>query len=63
MTAPPYDTQTVRRKGIAHQIHPWTGFATFDGARSLALVDAEMRGRMRLVRQPTSGLLGGNDAF
>jgi len=36
-----YDTQTIRRKDIDHQIHPWTDFATFKDAGSLVLADAE----------------------
>jgi len=38
---PSYDTPTIRRKDIDHQIHPWTDFATFKETGSLVLADAE----------------------
>ncbi|MDD9823461.1 MAG: aminotransferase [Gammaproteobacteria bacterium] len=36
-----YDTPAIRRKDIAHQVHPWTDFATFEDTGSLVLADAE----------------------
>lgn len=38
---PTYDTADIRRKDIAHQIHPWTDFATFKDTGSLVLASAE----------------------
>jgi len=38
---PTYDTQDIRAKDIAHQIHPWTDFATFKDAGSLVLAEAD----------------------
>jgi len=36
-----YDTPAIRRKDIAHQVHPWTDFSTFKDTGSLVLADAE----------------------
>lgn len=40
-STPPYDTQAIQRKDTAHQVHPWTDFATFKEQGSLVLADAK----------------------